>query len=347
MTSISTQPPRMILKSLAAALAMGLAALSAQPAQAADADSILNVSYDVARELFAELNPVFQKEWKAKSGQDIAITQSHGGSSKQARAILEGLQADVVTFNQVTDIDVLHDKGNLVSADWRKQFPHDASPFYSVQVFLVRKGNPKNIKTWGDLAKDGTEIVFPNPKTSGNGRYTYLAAYASELDSNGGDVKKTQDFIRKFFKNVKVFDTGGRAATTTFAERGIGDVLITFEAEAYGIARQYAKDGYEVVTPPQSLVSEFPIAVVDKVVDKRGSRKVATAYLNFLYEPAAQEIIARHFYRVRDEAIAKKNAGQFAQVKLLTVDQVFGGWKRVNDEHLKSNGILDQLFALR
>ncbi|HEY4343987.1 MAG TPA: sulfate ABC transporter substrate-binding protein [Parvibaculum sp.] len=337
----------MTLKSLAAALSLGLAAFSAQPAQAADADQILNVSYDVARELFGELNPVFQKEWKAKTGRDIAVTQSHGGSSKQARAILEGLKADVVTFNQVTDIDVLHDKGDLVRADWRQQFPHNSSPFYSVQVFLVRKGNPKNIKTWDDLAKPGTEIVFPNPKTSGNGRYTYLAAYASELDENGGDVKKTQAFIRSFFRNVKVFDTGGRAATTTFVERGIGDVLITFEAEAYGIAKQYAKDGYEVVTPPQSLVSEFPVALVDKVVDKRNSRKVSTAYLNFLYEPAAQEIIAQNFYRVRDDAVAKKAASQFAPVKLLTVDEVFGGWKKVNDEHLKSGGILDQLFTLR
>lgn len=340
----------MNLKSVAAALSLGLAAISVQPAHAADAaqaDSILNVSYDVSRELFGELNPVFQKEWKAKTGADIAVTQSHGGSSKQARAILEGLQADVVTFNQVTDIDVLHDKGDLVRADWRKQFPHDASPFYSVQVFLVRKGNPKNIKTWDDLAKPGTEIVFPNPKTSGNGRYTYLAAYASELDETGGDVAKTQAFIRKFFGNVKVFDTGGRAATTTFVERGIGDVLITFEAEAYGIAKQYEKDGYEVVTPPQSLVSEFPVAVVDKIVDKRNSRKVSTAYLNFLYEPAAQDIIAKNFCRVRDEAVAKKTAGQFAKVKLLTVDQSFGGWKKVNDEHLKADGILDQLFVLK
>lgn len=336
----------MNLKPFAAALSLGLAVFLVQPA-AAETDSILNVSYDVARELFVDLNPVFQKEWKDRAGQDVSISQSHGGSSKQARAVLEGLQADVVTFNQVIDIDVLHDKGNLVRADWRKQFPHDASPFYSVQVFLVRKGNPKNIKTWNDLAKDGVGVVFPNPKTSGNGRYTYLAAYASELDANGGDVKETQAFMRRFFQNVKVFDTGGRAATTTFAERGIGDVLITFEAEAYGIARQYEKDGFEVVTPPQSLVSEFPVAVVDRIVDKRGSRKLATAYLNFLYEPAAQDIIAKHFYRVRDEAAAKKSAGQFAPLKLLTVDQVFGGWKRVNDEHLKSGGILDQLFTLR
>ena len=337
----------MTLKSLAAALSFGLAAFTMQPAKAAEADSILNVSYDVARELFGQLNPVFQTEWKAKSGQGVSVTQSHGGSSKQARAILEGLKADVVTFNQVTDIDVLHDKGDLVRADWRQQFPYNSSPFYSVQVFLVRKGNPKNIKTWDDLAKDGTGIIFPNPKTSGNGRYTYLAAYASELDENGGDVEKTHAFIRKFFQNVKVFDTGGRAATTTFVERGIGDVLITFEAEAYGIAKQHEKDGYEVITPPQSLVSEFPVAIVDKVVDKRNSRKVSTAYLNFLYEPAAQKIIAENFYRVRDETVAKENASQFAPVKLLTVDDVFGGWKKVNDEHLKSGGTLDQLFTLR
>lgn len=336
----------MNFKSLVALAGFGLAAISAQPASA-DVTTLLNVSYDVSRELFAELNPVFQKEWKAKSGTDVTVNQSHGGSSKQARAILEGLAADVVTFNQVTDIDVLHNKGGLVKADWRKAFPRDSSPWYSVQVFLVRKGNPKQIKTWDDLTKPGVELVFPNPKTSGNGRYTYLAAYASSLKTTGGDVKKTEAFISEFFKHVKVFDTGGRAATTTFAERGIGDVLITFEAEAYGIAKQYAKEDYEVVTPPQSLVSEFPVAVVDKNVDQNGTRALATAYLSFLYEPAAQEIIAKHFYRVRDEAIAEKHKAGFAPLTQLTIDDSFGGWKKVNDEHLKSGGILDRLFTLK
>jgi len=338
------------LKAFAAALAIGAATLSGPaltPAQANDGKTLLNVSYDVARELFADLNPVFQKEWKTKTGKDITVNQSHGGSSKQARAILEGLQADVVTFNQVTDVDALHEKGDLLRADWRTQFANEASPYYSVQVFLVRKGNPKNIKSWADLTKDGVEIIFPNPKTSGNGRYTYLAAYASTLETTGGDVKKTQAHVRKLLQHVKVFDTGGRAATTTFAERGIGDVLITFEAEAYGIARQYAKDGYEVVTPPQSLVSQFPVAVVDKNVDAHGTRDAATAYLNFLYEPAAQDIIAKHFYRVRDADIAKRNADTFAPVQLLTVDDALGGWEKVNKEHLAEGGLLDQLFTLR
>ncbi|MDE1174097.1 MAG: sulfate ABC transporter substrate-binding protein [Parvibaculaceae bacterium] len=330
-------------KTLSLAIGLGLTAI--MPAHAAEPTSILNVSYDVSRELFVDLNPVFSKEWQAKTGQAINVEQSHGGSSKQARAILEGLQADVVTFNQVTDVQVLHDKGDLVAADWQKKFPDNASPFYSLPVFLVRKGNPKNIHDWSDLVKPGVQVVFPNPKTSGNGRYTYLAATAYALNKFGGDQAKANQFAKALLANVPVFDTGGRAATTTFANREIGDVLITFEAEAYGVAQEYAKDGYEVVTPPVSLLAEFPVAVVDKVVDQRGSRAVATAYLNFLYSPEAQAIIAKHFYRINDKAVAAKAGQTFPSVKLITVNDVFGGWDKVNKDYLKSGGYLDQVFT--
>lgn len=332
-------------KSLSAALVLGLALATPHGAHAGEPSTILNVSYDVSRELFADLNPVFEKEWKAKTGKTVTVEQSHGGSSKQARAVLEGLQADVVTFNQVPDVQVLHDKGDLVAADWESRFPDNASPFHSLPVFLVRKGNPKNIHDWSDLVKPGVQVIFPNPKTSGNGRYTYLAATAYALDKFKGDQTKANEFAKALLANVPVFDTGGRAATTTFTNREIGDVLITFEAEAYGVAQEHAKDGYEVVTPPVSLLAEFPVAVVDKVADKRGSRPIATAYLDFLYTPDAQAIIARHFYRIKDGAIAAKAGQKFPDVKLISVDQAFGGWEKVNANYLKSGGFLDQVFV--
>lgn len=317
-------------------------ALGATPALAQD--KILNVSYDIARELFEELNPQFVTHWKDKSGRDVTIDQSHGGSSKQARAILEGLPADVVTFNQETDVDVLAD-GGLVDANWREAFPNGASPYYSLPSFLVRKGNPKNIKDWNDLARDDVQAVFPNPKTSGNGRYTYLAAYAYGLDQNGGDQAKAQEFVKTILSHVPVFDTGGRAATQTFAERNIGDVLITFEAETGGIAKQYEAQGFERVTPSLSLFSAFPVAVVKANADKNGSTEVSTEYLNWLYTPEAQEILAKNFYRVTDEAVAAKYKDQNPDVKLVTVDEVFGGWAKVKEEHLAEGGILDQVFV--
>jgi sulfate transport system substrate-binding protein len=325
--------------------AAGLVGALLAPAAGARADtSLLNASFDVGRELYAAINPAFQAYWKAKTGEGVTVEQSHAGTSKQARSILEGLQADVVTFNQVTDIDTLV-TGGLVQPGWEKKFPANASPYYSFPAFLVRAGNPKHIKDWSDLARDDVQVVFPNPKTSGNARYTYLAAYADALQKNGGDQAKAQEFIKKVFSHVPVFDTGGRGATTTFVERETGDVLITFEAETRGIAKQYGADKYEVAVPQTSLKADFPVAVVDKVVDAKGSRKAAEGYLNFLYQPECQDIIAQHFYRVNDATVAKKYADQFPEVKLLTVDDVFGGWAKVNKEHFAKGGILDTLFV--
>lgn len=323
---------------LAAALALGLAV----PAHAQDA--ILNVSYDISRELFQQINPAFAADWKAKTGRDVTIDQSHAGSSKQARAILEGLPADVVTFNQVTDIDVLA-KGGLVDADWRSEFPNQASPYYSLPAFLVRKDNPKGIKDWDDLARDDVKVVFPNPKTSGNARYTYLAAYAYGLQKFGGDAEKTQAFVKKIFANVPVFETGGRAATTTFAEKEIGDVLITFEAETGGIAKQYADKGFVRVTPSRSLLAEFPVAVVEENAKKKGTEEVSKAYLGFLYSPAGQEILAENFNRVHDADVLAKHAADFPKVELVTVEDVFGGWDKVTAEHFAEGGILDKVFV--
>lgn len=325
-----------------AALVAGLGAAAPALAQ----DSLLNVSYDIARELFEDLNPKFIAQWKADKGRDLTIDQSHGGSSRQARAILEGLAADVVTFNQETDIDALVE-GGLVDQNWREAFPNGASPYYSLPAFLVRKGNPKNIQDWGDLAKDGVQPVFPNPKTSGNARYTYLAAYAWGLNEFGGDHAKTQEFVKKLLSNVPVFDTGGRAATQTFAEREIGDVLVTFEAETGGIAAEYADKGFERVTPSISLFSAFPVAVVGENAKKKGSEEVATAYLNWLYTPEAQKALAEHYYRVTDKDVAAAYADKLPEVKLVTVDEAFGGWDKVRAEHLADGGILDQVFVNR
>lgn len=311
---------------------------------AASGAEILNASYDVARELFDAINPAFVQQWKAQSGEDVTIRQSHGGSSKQARTVADGLAADVVTFNQVTDIQLLQRTG-LVHADWQKRLPNAASPYYSLPIFLVRQGNPKKIKDWSDLVRTGVQVVFPNPKTSGNGRYTYLAAYAYALDANKGDHAKAREFVERLFANVPVFDTGGRGATTTFIERNIGDALVTFESEVTAIRKEYGKSNLEAVVPSLSLRADFPVAVVDKVVDKKATRKVTTAYVEFLFSPRGQDIIARHYNRVHDAAVEKKYAAQFPQVRLATVDTVFGGWDRVTEEHLKAGAILDQALT--
>lgn len=321
-----------------------LAAALGAGAPAAAQDTILNVSYDIARELFEALNPVFAAKWKADTGRDLAIDQSHGGSSRQARAILEGLAADVVTFNQETDIDVLAE-GGLLPADWRDQLPNGASPYYSLPAFLVRAGNPKNIQDWSDLAREDVAPIFPNPKTSGNARYTYLAAYAYGLEQNGGDHAKAQEFVKAILSSVPVFDTGGRAATQTFAERELGDVLVTFEAETGGIAREYADKGFERVTPSLSLFAAFPAAVVTANAEKKGTTEVATAYLEWLYAPEAQDILAKHFYRVNDAEVSAQYAADFPEVRLVTVDEVFGGWDAIRAEHLADGAILDQVFV--
>lgn len=321
--------------------ATALVALTATPSLAQD--KLLNVSYDIARELFEALNPAFAAHWLEETGRTVTIDQSHGGSSAQARAILEGLPADVVTFNQETDIDVLVE-GGLVDANWRDALPNGGSPYYSLPAFLVREGNPKDIQDWDDLARDDVEPVFPNPRTSGNGRYTYIAAYGYALRTNGNDDAQAQDFVRTLLSNVPVFDTGGRAATQTFAERGIGDVLVTFEAETGGIAQQYAEQGFERVTPSASLFAAFPAAVVTENAEKNGTAEVAQAYLEWLYSSEAQEILAQHFYRVTDEGVAEAHAGEQAEVDLFTVDEVFGGWAQLREDHLAEGGILEQVF---
>lgn len=333
---------------IAAALFLSLSAFpGAAHADYAGPKDILNVSYDIARELYQKINPAFADYWKKKTGQSIEVKQSHGGSSRQARSILEGLQADVVTFNQVTDVQVLVDKGKLVRPDWQKALPNNASPYYSLPAFLVRKGNPKHIKDWDDLTRADVQSVFPNPKTSGNGRYTYLAAYAYALGQAKGDQDKAKTFVKTLLGNVPVFDTGGRGATTTFVEREIGDVLITFEAEVHGIQQEYGSDKFDVVVPSQSLLAEFPVAVVDKVADQRGSRQLAEEYVKFLWSPEAQEILARNWNRVRDPKIEAKYADKFPKVNLVTVESIFGGWDQVQKVHFAEGGVLDQVFTKR
>jgi sulfate/thiosulfate-binding protein len=317
-----------------------LAALVA-PLSAHAEEKLLNASYDVAREVFAAVNEAF-----VKNHPGVTIDQSHAGTSKQARAIVEGLEADVVTFNQVTDIDFLV-KNGFVTDDWQQDFPNQASPFYSFPSFLVRAGNPKNIKDWGDLARDDVKVIFPNPKTSGNARYTYLAATAYAKEAFNNDDAKVKEFVAKIFDNVPVFDTGGRAATTTFVEREIGDVIITFESETRAIAKQYGTDKFETVTPSVSLLAEFPVAIVDKVVDKRGSRDLAKSYLEFLYTPEGQKIAAEFGHRVHEPSVAAEFKDQFPEIRLVNVDDVFGGWAKVQEEHFASGAILDTLYGNR
>jgi sulfate/thiosulfate transport system substrate-binding protein len=317
--------------------AFAAVALAATPALAQPTD-ILNASYDIARELFEAENAAY-----AATGATVTVNQSHAGSSAQARAILEGLQADVVTFNQVTDVDRLVQEG-FVSEDWQSEFPNNSAPFYSFPSFLVRAGNPKGIEDWGDLAEDGVQVIFPNPKTSGNGRYTYLAARAWATEEFGGDEAQIEAYLTKLFSNVPVFETGGRAATTAFTERQLGDVLVTFEAETLAVANQLGTDSYQPVTPSVSFLSEFPVAIVDKVVDARGSRDLAKAYLDFLFTPEGQEVAASAFHRVHDETVASAHADTFPEIELVTVDDAFGGWDQVAEEHFAEGGLLDRVF---
>ena len=327
---------------LAAALSLTIAA----PAKAQNPNTLLNVSYDIARELYVDINTAFIKQYKAKTGQDVTINQSHNGSSRQARSILEGLEADVVTFNQVTDVQVLYDRGKLIPRDWQKRLPNNSSPYYSLPAFLVRAGNPKNIKDWDDLVRSDVKVIFPNPKTSGNARYTYLAAYAY-AKARWGEGQKTDDFIKQLFNNVPVFDTGGRAATTTFVERQTGDVLITFEAETNAIRDLVGKDKVEVVVPSVSVLAEFPVALIDKYADRHGTRPLATAYLEYLYSEEGQTILARAYNRVNNEKVAAQFKDRFPAVKLVKIEDEFGGWDKVNKDHLNPDAKLDQLFGAR
>ncbi|MFL7865867.1 thiosulfate ABC transporter substrate-binding protein CysP [Vibrio cincinnatiensis] len=310
----------------------------------ASEQTILNSSYDISRELFSAYNPLFVQHWQAKTGKNIEIRQSHGGSSAQARSILQGLSADVVTFNQVTDVQVLHDRGNLIDANWQDKFPNASSPYYSTTAFLVRKGNPKNIQDWGDLVRSDVSSVFPNPKTSGNARYTYLAALGYAQKTFGKQNQAEQDaFLRQFLANVAVFDTGGRGATTSFVERGLGDVLITFESEVNNIREQYGVDDYQVVVPKTSILAEFPVAVVERNAKRKGTYEVASEYLSYLYSEDAQRLLAGFSYRIHHEKIKAEFADRFPEVELLTVENIVGGWDNAMKTHFANGAKLDQL----
>ena len=306
--------------------------------------NILNVSYDPTRELYAEFNTAFIKHWKEKSGDTLTIKQSHGGSGKQARAVIDGLEADVVTLALAYDIDAISEKGRLLPGDWQKRLPHNSAPYASTIVFLVRKGNPKGIKDWDDLVKPGISIVTPNPKTSGGARWNYLAAWAYALQKHGNEEAKAREFLGKLFKNVPVLDTGARGATTTFVQREIGDVLISWENEAFLAIKEFGQSKFEVITPSLSILAEPPVAVVDKVAKRRGTEEVAKAYLDYLYTEEGQDIAGRNFYRPSSEKAAAKYAGQFTTVKLVTIDEVFGGWKKAQKTHFDDGGTFDQIF---
>ncbi len=322
---------------LSLALVLGLSSV-------AHADvSLLNVSYDPTRELYQDYNAAFAKYWKAKNNETVTIKASHGGSGKQARSVIDGLEADVVTLALAADVDALYDNGKLVPADWQKRLPHNASPYTSTIVFLVRKGNPKKIKDWNDLAKPGIEVITPNPKTSGGARWNYLAAWGFALKQPGGNDATAKDFVKKIYGNVKVLDSGARGSTTTFAERGIGDVLIAWENEAYLAVKELGPDKFDIVTPSISILAEPPVSVVDKVVDKRGTRKVAEEYLKYLYSPEGQDIAGKNYYRPTDPKIAAKYSKQFAPVKLFNIDDVFGGWTKAQKTHFADGGVFDQI----
>ena len=306
--------------------------------------SLLNVSYDVSREFYKEYNALFAAHWKKTSGEDLTLNQSHGGSSKQARSVIDGLEADVVTMNQANDVDVLADRGKLIPADWAKRLPDNSAPTTSTSVILVRKGNPKQIRDWDDLGRAGISVIIPNPKTSGNGRYTYLAAWGAAL-KKGVDPTAAQALVRRIFANVPVFDGGGRAATTTFAQRKIGDALATFESEVPLITREFGND-YEVVYPGWSILAENPVSVVDRVVDKRGTRKQAEAYLKFLWSDEGQELAAKHHMRPRSAKVMVKYAKQFPKLQLFTVDELFGGWKKAQKDHFDDGALYDQILAV-
>ncbi|GAB4058221.1 sulfate ABC transporter substrate-binding protein [Uliginosibacterium sediminicola] len=326
---------------------LALTALLGLSAVAAHADvSLLNVSYDPTRELYQEYNAAFAKYWKAKTGETVTIKASHGGSGAQARSVIDGLEADVVTLALAGDIDAIVDKAKLINPDWQKRLAHNSSPYTSTIVFLVRKGNPKKIKDWPDLVKSGVEVVTPNPKTSGGARWNYLAAWGYALKQKGGTDDSAKAFVKSIYSNVRVLDSGARGATTTFVERGIGDVLIAWENEAY-LAIKEQPGQFEIVTPSLSILTEPPVTVVDKVVDKRGTRKVAEAYLQYLYTPEGQEIAAKNFYRASDPKVAAKYAKQFAPVSLFKLGDLFGDWGKVGKTHFADGAVFDQIYGIK
>lgn len=306
--------------------------------------SLLNVSYDPTRELYVEYNAAFAKHWKAKTGDTVTVKQSHGGSGKQARGVIDGLPADVVTLALSYDIDEIGAKGRLIPKDWQKRLPHNSSPYTSTIVLLVRKGNPKGIKDWNDLVKPGVSVITPNPKTSGGARWNYLAAYAYALKQNNNDDAKAREFVKKLFKNVPVLDSGARGSTTTFVERGIGDVFISWENEAFLAQKELGPDKFEIVVPSLSILAEPPVTIVDKVVDKRKTRAVAQAYLEYLYSEEGQEIAAKNYYRPTLESVAKKYEKQFPAIHLIKIDDVFGGWQKAQKTHFADGGVFDEIY---
>jgi sulfate transport system substrate-binding protein len=305
---------------------------------------LLNVSYDPTRELYQEYNTAFVKYWKAKTGDDVVVSQSHGGSGKQAQSVINGLEADVVTLALAYDIDAISQKANLLPADWQKRLPDNSTPYTSTIVFLVRKGNPRHIRDWDDVIKPGVSVVTPNPKTSGGARWAYLAAYAYALEKNGHDEAKAQDFVKRLYKNVPVLDSGARGSTVTFAQRDIGDVLLAWENEAHLALKEFGADKFEIVSPSLSILAEPPVTVVDKVAKRHGTLVVARAYLEYLYSDEGQEIAAKNFYRPRNPAIAEKYAANFSQLKLVTLDQEFGNWTKAQATHFADGGVFDQIY---
>ncbi len=321
--------------------------IATSPAWAKDI-TLLNVSYDPTRELYQEYNAAFAKYWKAKTGDTVTVKQSHGGSGKQARSVIDGIDADVTTLALAYDIDEIAERAKLLPSDWQKRLKHNSSPYTSTYIFLVRKGNPKGIKDWGDLVKPGVSVVTANPKTSGGARWGYLAAYGYALKQAGANDPradaKAREFVNALFKNVPVLDSGARGSTVTFAERGIGDVLLAWENEAHLSLKEFGADKFDIVYPPTSILAEPPVAVVDKVVDKRGTREVATAYLEYLYTTEGQDIAARNFYRPIDDKVAAKYARQFPALKLFTVADTFGGWAKAQKTHFADGGVFDQIY---
>jgi len=323
-------------------VAIALALVAGASALAKDV-KLLNVSYDPTRELYEEYNKAFAAYWKNKTGDNVKIEQSHAGSGKQARSVIDGLAADVVTLALAYDVDSIAERGRLLPADWNKKLPNNSAPYTSTIVFLVRKGNPKGIKDWDDLAKPGVSVVTPNPKTSGGARWNYLAAWAYSLEKNGKDEAKARDFLAKIYKNVPVLDTGARGATTTFVQRGIGDVFISWENEAYLAVKEYGADKFEIITPSLSILAEPSVAVVDKVAKKNGNEALAKAYLEYLYSDEGQDIAGKNFYRPRSEKAAAKH-NFFAKLKLVTIDDAFGGWKKAQKDHFAEGGTFDQIY---
>ena len=335
----------MMLKPFVLMLALLTGALGfTSSIQAAESVSILNVSYDPTRELYQEFNAAFAKHWQAKTGQTVKVLQSHGGSSKQARAVIDGLEADVVTLALAYDIDAISEKAGLLPANWQSRLPNDSAPYSSTIAFLVRKGNPKGIKDWNDLVKPGVSVITPNPKTSGVARWNYLAAWGYALKQSGGDETKAQEFVRQLFKNVPVLDSGARGATTTFVERGIGDVLINWENEILLSTKGSGKDKFEIVVPPLSIMAEPTVSLVDKIVDKRGTRPVAQAYLEYLYSEEGQDIAGKNYYRPQLQSVAAKYSSTFPTLERFTLQEFFGNWQKAHKTHFADGGSFDQIY---